>query len=134
MRRVSGITLAVMLFTVGCLAQDFKDDDYFTKGVPNGLAWKIMGSGEKTMFVLAFQLAIGQTTAMLKGTSCPGATLGGPVKSRDLMHEVDAFYSTVANVPIPLNGAVTYGLLKLNGATQEELDQFRSAVLGSLSK
>jgi hypothetical protein len=98
------------------------------------------------MFMMAVKETVSvfaASSSALAGTlpTCPilvdtGKWFGGQARNtatnRDLMEAVDSFYTTATALPVPIIYAVVYGLMKVNGATPQELDQYRSLMVGTI--
>jgi hypothetical protein len=129
MRRLAGLTLLLAaLATQG-------QTPYYPKNALNGLAWRSLSASEKTLYVtgaveafyMAYQLqmahtnlecvrsAVGVSTMLLKG-SLP-----------DLRREIEGFYENPDNTPIPIMDALGYSAMKLGGASNSDLEQYRAA-------
>jgi hypothetical protein len=49
--------------------------------------------------------------------------------TRDLIREIDAFYSNAVNLRLPMADGAVYSIMKLNGASNQQLDNYRSEEL-----
>ena len=49
--------------------------------------------------------------------------------TRDLIKEIDVFYSNAVNLPLPMADGAVYSIMKLNGASNQQLDNYRSQEL-----
>ena len=106
-----------------------------TNGELNGLGWTQLDRDSKVFVVVG-------VNSGLEAFKVWGASADLPVcndhiskvkypsiKNGDMVKEVDKFYETTANIPLPVSAAVLMTYLKLNGATKETLDKFRAAEL-----
>jgi hypothetical protein len=124
----------MLVFIVLVAGQDQNRDLYLTNGEANGLLWRGMSSGEQRMFVTGVKYGAGAASiSPLAGNppSCPARVDTAKwyaVTNSELIREVDAFYESATNIPIPILGAVVYSLMKL-GASTAELDQYRTQTL-----
>ena len=108
----------------------------FTNGnIPNGLYWRSNSYGEKLNFLNGVRYG-----ANLAGHWSIAGTLPAcatPVNTdewftgsqRELIKEVDTFYSNPANLPLPMVDGVVYAIMKANGALRIQLDSYRSEEL-----
>jgi hypothetical protein len=111
-------------------------DPNFTNDAPNGVFWRAISYNEKAMFLMGIRYgAEAGTTTVIAGILpvCPT-----PVSSmdkwfapsaRDLIREIDAFYSRAENLPLPMADGAIYSIMKLNGASNQQLDDYRSQEL-----
>ena len=126
----------VLLFLVLCLCLHGQDKDaYFTKGDPNGVFWKGLSDGEKSILVLGagvgkgvvffYDLANFQMCSqqLVTNNNWPKLTNAAVAK------EVDAFYNNRANVRLPINVALVHVFMKLKGASDEDLERFRIRII-----
>jgi hypothetical protein len=116
---------AMVALAGSLLAQDdpIRPSDFFTKDIPNGLAWRVMSADKKNMFVTGYRLGLSDGRDLL---TCTGTTKRlANLETGKITAEMDAFYSAVGNLPIQINGGLLYSWLKLSGATKEELEQVR---------
>jgi hypothetical protein len=58
----------------------------------------------------------------------PSVTIGVLIK------ETDSFFSTAANLPLPIMSAFTYNLMKAGGASKAQLDRYRASALFAASQ
>ena len=135
MRRwLSRLMLFAILFA-GCAGQD----PDFTNGTPNGLFWQGMSRGEKLMFVLGVKYGVfAVSTSFMTGTlpTCPTPVDDDKwyaVTNSEVVRDVDAFYGTAKNIPLPIMAAVVHSLMKLNGASKLQLKQYRTLTLSTLA-
>jgi hypothetical protein len=115
---------AVVALAGSLLAQNpIRPTDYLTKGILNGLAWRVMAPDMKNMFVTGYRLGLTDGRDLL---TCAGTTKRlANLETGQITDEMDVFYSAVSNLPIQINGGLLYSWLKLSGATKEELEQVR---------
>jgi hypothetical protein len=111
-------------------------DPNFTNDAPNGVFWRAISYNEKAMFLMGIRYgAEAGTTTLIAGILpvCPT-----PVTSmdkwfapstRDLIREIDGFYSNAVNLPLPMADGAVYSIMKLNGASNQQLDNYRSQEL-----
>ena len=52
----------------------------------------------------------------------------------ELIKELDQFYETAANVPLPVSVRVAMTYLKLSGASKEDLETLRASMLKAYVK
>jgi hypothetical protein len=57
-----------------------------------------------------------------------------PVTDEKLVRELDDFYGSPTNVPLPILVAVVHTLMKFNGATKQQLDEYRTQQLKQYAK
>ena len=114
-------------------------DTDFTNGTPNGLFWQGMSRGEKLMFVLGLKYGVfAVSTSFMTGTlpTCPthvDDVKWYAVKNSEVVRDVDSFYGTAKNIPLPIMVAVVHSLMKLNGASKLQLRQYRTLTLSALA-
>ena len=138
MRRwLSRLTLVFMILVAA--GQDQNQDLYLTNGEANGLLWRGMSPGKQRMFVTGVKYGAGAASiSPLAGNppSCPtrvDTAKWYAVTNSEVIREIDAFYESATNIPIPILGAVVYSLMKLNGASTAQLDQYRTLNLRALA-
>jgi hypothetical protein len=125
--------LLFMVLVLVCAGQ--VEGPYGTQGIPNGLAWRAMPYQEKGAFVAGILYGaqiVGNSVLAGSLPACPTSVdlpKWGDRKPNDVVQVVDAFYENAANIPIPMPDGVVYALMKLNGATKEQLDNYRSTML-----
>jgi hypothetical protein len=94
-----------------------------------------MSPQEKVAFVSGFRYgAEGSTSPLVNGTlpSCPTPFVSGKwyvLTSEALVQAVEEFYQSTTNIPLPAPVAIIYNLMKTNGATKQQLDNYRSEQL-----
>ena len=111
-----------------------------TFGNVNGVWWRQQNLNEKVAFMEGFNVgrAIMGTPGVTVGTLpvCPttikweavaGSAYGAVIK------QMDSFYATAANLPMPVDFGMVYSIMKLTGATQRQLDTYRTAMLNGLA-
>jgi hypothetical protein len=52
-----------------------------------------------------------------------------PITNGDQAKEIDKFYETATNVPLPISVPVLLTYMRLNGATKEQMEKFRASAL-----
>jgi hypothetical protein len=123
--------LLFLVLVVNCFGQASL---IITKGELNGLWWRSASELEKVAFLagtdsgrtlVALWFLDGQPVCVEQATRSKGkqGTRG------ELEQEVDKFYETAANVPLPISIAVIHIMMRLNGSTKEQLEIFRAAAL-----
>ena len=129
----------MLTFIVLVAGQDQNQDLYLTNGEANGLLWRGMSPGKQRMFVTGVKYGAGAASiSPLAGNppSCPtrvDTTKWYAVTNSEVIREIDAFYESATNIRLPILGAVVYSLMKLNGASTAELDQYRTLNLRALA-
>jgi hypothetical protein len=129
----------MLVFIVLVARQDRNQDLYLTNGEANGLLWLGMSPGKQRMFVTGVKYGAGAASiSPLAGNppSCPTRVETAKwyaVTNSEVIREIDAFYESATNIPISILGAVVYSLMKLNGASTAELDQYRTLNLRALA-
>ena len=136
MRRLMLLTILVVAGAVEA------QRPYLTNGSPNGLAWRSLTEPEKTLFLggatLAFATAQDLQLAhadwaradfVCKQAINEASSAWFKGTSSDLRREMNAFYQTTANMPIPVTKALGYSDLKLSGVPNGELERYRTAAL-----
>jgi hypothetical protein len=105
------------------------------KTVLNGLLWRNTDHNGKILFVNGMEYGAESATDLrLAGTlpACPArvdAKKWFAPDADEVVKEVDALYLNATNLPLPMSGAVAYALMKLNGATKQQLDYYRALLL-----
>ena len=129
----------MLVFIVLVAGQDQNQDLYLTNGEANGLLWRGMSPGKQRMFVTGVKYGAGAASiSPLVGSPplCPtrvDTAKWYAVTNSEVVREMDAFYESATNIRIPILGAVVYSLMKLNGASTAELDQYRTLNLRALA-
>jgi hypothetical protein len=129
------------VLVVGCFGQvEIPKGPEFTNGLQNGLYWRGMGTEGKLAYVNGIIDGISIFSRRTNGPAfgylptCPTAVDTSkwyPHGSYgDLTHKVDLFYESGANIPLPMMVAVMHTIMKMNGATDEELRRFRDLSVG----
>jgi hypothetical protein len=122
-----------IVLVVGCV---HAQDPNFTKGAPNGLAWRGLSFEEKAMMLVGFKQGVFAAlhpsyTGNLP--SCPtivdAAKWDGAGTIDDLLRAINKFYESATNIALPITVAVVYSLMKGNRASNRELDQYRTQAL-----
>ena len=122
----------MLVFIVLVARQDQNQDLYLTNGEANGLLWRGMSPGTQRMFVTGVKYGAGAASiSPLSGNipSCPtrvDTAKWYAVTNSEVIREIDALYESATNIRIPILGAVVYSLMKLNGASTAQLDQYRT--------
>ena len=122
----------MLVFIVLVAGQDQNQDLYLTNGEANGLLWRGMSPGKQRIFVTGVKYGAGAASiSPLAGNppSCPtrvDTAKWYAVTNSEVIREVDAFYESATNIPIPILGAVVHSLMKFNGASKLELEQYRT--------
>ena len=104
----------------------------------NGLGWAIMAGNSKTMFLMGVNSGQTVLTAWASFPSFPVChdqikkTKYPPITNKDMVQEVEKFYQTASNVPLPASMAVLLTYMRLNGTTPEDMGKFRAAALKDL--
>ena len=113
-----------------------RQDPNFTNDVPNGVFWRAISYNEKAMFLMGIRYgAEAGTTTVFAGIlpvcPSPGSSMDKwfAPSTGDLIREIDAFYSKAVNLPLPMADGAVYSIMKLNGASNQELDMYRSQQL-----
>jgi hypothetical protein len=128
--------LVFVVLVVGCFGQDLNN----TKGELNGLAWGKMTSQEKIMLLSGMDCNHVVTVWALSDLPTCNARVYSKEKqwpkisNEDMAKELDGFYRSAVNVPLPISMAVVYTFMKLNGASKERLETFRTGVIQVYSK
>jgi hypothetical protein len=105
-----------------------------TNNEVNGLGWRTMNEVGKVYFVMG---------TFSGGTVLESWTLSDlpacvdhinkqeypSITNAALIQEIDKFYETASNAPLPVSIAVLMTYMRLNGATKEQLEKFRAAML-----
>jgi hypothetical protein len=116
-----------------------KDKFYYTSGVANGLLWATMDDANKISFVVGMnsggevleEWALGDLPVCvykIKKSHYP------PITNKDQAKEIDKFYETATNVPLPITVPVILTYMRLKGATKEQLEKFRALALKTYVK
>jgi hypothetical protein len=114
----------------------------FTDGSPNGRWWLQLNSTEKALVVLGAEAGFHEAKAEI---SIAVGKAGNPICTRslletyrekathitrrDVVREIDTFYSVGANISLPWDDALVYSVMKLAGATQAEIDAVRKVIV-----
>jgi hypothetical protein len=131
----------VMLLVLASLTGWPQTDNkvYFTSNEANGLGWTSMDQAGKISFVVGMNTGGAVLTAWafaelpvcsehLKTKQYPMIING------ELIKELDKFYETAANVPLPVSVPVAMTYLKLSGASKEDLETLRASMLKAYVK
>ena len=138
------LTLAISLFSLTILAQD----TLYTKGLPNGYAWiaplsishpvygkeesilasiqdrlyteKFNSSKNKQRFPLGCESYIDTLLVMGKSST---------INIKDVVKEIDYFYSFKENLIIPVLGAYCISIQKITGISVEEIEMYKRELL-----
>ena len=132
--------LTLIILTGAAVGQD--PAALFTDGSPNGRWWLQLNSTEKALVVLGAEAGFHETQAEI---SIAVGKVGNPICTRslldtyrqkathitrrDVVREIDAFYSIGANISLPWDDALVYSVMKLGGATQAEIDAVRKVIV-----
>jgi len=126
-----------MLFIVliACVQAQDNRELYFTKGEPNGVLWRGLSDGEKSILVMGAGVGKGVVffldLANLPMCSQQLATSNdwSRLTNGAVAKEVDAFYDSRANVRLPISVALVHVFMKLNGASEKDLETFRVKII-----
>jgi hypothetical protein len=95
--------------------------------------WRAISYNEKAMFLMGIRYgAEAGTTSTISGilpacpTPVPSMDRWFAPSTRDLIKEIDAFYSNPVNLRLPMADGALYSIMKLNGASNQQLDNYRS--------
>jgi hypothetical protein len=107
----------------------------------NGLWWRGGNSGEKLGFVLGFNdgmSVVGSTGIAGTLPVCPTYVKDwvGTHKytAGDVVREIDLFYESPINLPLPVMIGAVYAHMRLTGATQNQLDTYRTRMLEAIAQ
>ena len=90
------------------------------------------------MFVLGVKYGVlAVSTSFMTGSLPPSPTRVDDAKryaltNSEVVREVDAFYGTAWNIPLPIIVAVVHSLMKLNGVSKLQFRQNRTLTLSTL--
>jgi hypothetical protein len=109
------LALAVLLL-IPCLAQDSSSDIQRTNGGVNGRLWQSLSSTSKLYLLVGFDEAMGLAQPYREKIYFPKVPYGDVVKG------IDRFYEAPENLTFPVSDALQIFTLKVNGATQSEIE------------
>jgi hypothetical protein len=131
------LALATML-----VAQD-NDKLYFTDGEANGIIWRSLGETVKAGFLtgLSSGASVLKVWAFMSDFPAPAGCADKmdsakfpEITNKDLAKEVDKFYQTASNIPLPVSVPVILTYMRLTGATPEQLEKYRAFALKTYLK
>jgi hypothetical protein len=107
---------------------------YFTSGQANGLLWATMDDANKISFVVGMNSGgeVLEDWALWELPVCVYKIKKShypPITNKDQAKEIDTFYETATNVPLPISVPVLLTYMRLNGATPEQVERFRALAL-----
>jgi hypothetical protein len=111
-----------------------------TEGEVNGLGWSRINEVGKVYFLMGVTVG-GSVLANWYLADSP-VCLDHVAKSKPypptingaVIVEINKFYETAANMPLPVSVAVVYTYLKADGATKERLAKYRALMLKAYAK
>ena len=125
------LLMFMLMLVVGCAGQQ---RIYHSATFPNGFAWRGNSQEMKKAFVAGVKWTVlAVPFAHLVPTTKEALTLYVdkwlPVTDEKLVRELDEFYGSPANGPLPILVAIVHTLMKFNGATKQQLDDYRTQQL-----
>ena len=132
---IVSIRRLLMLALVMCAARG--QGPYFVKNALNGLAWRSLSPSDKTLYLTGASDALYVAHETLLAKASLECTRGIITASSTwfkgslpgLRREMDEFYQSAENIPIPVMNALVLSQMKLAGAPKIESDQYRAAAL-----
>jgi hypothetical protein len=132
--------LILMFLLVASLTGWPQDNEklYFTRGEANGLLWRSLGETAKVVYVTGLEsgASVFKVWTSLSDLPAPAVcadkmdyTKYPPITNKDLAKEVNKFYETAANIPLPVSVPVVLTYMRLEGATPEQLEKQRALML-----
>jgi hypothetical protein len=134
--------LMLMMLAVVAVGQSQDPGPLFTDGSPNGRWWLQLNSTEKALVVLGAEAGFHEAKAEIsiavvkaENPICTRSLLdtyrekATHITRRDVVREIDAFYSVGANISLPWDDALVYSVMKLAGATKAEIDAVRKVIV-----
>jgi hypothetical protein len=117
------LLMFMLMLVVGCAGQQ---RIYHTANLPNGFAWRGNSQEMKKAFVAGIKWTVlAVPFAHLVPTTKEALTLYVdkwlPVMDDKLLRELDEFYGSPANVPLPIFVAIVHTLMKFNGLRSSSL-------------
>ena len=110
---------------------------HFVKNALNGLAWRTLAPAEKTLYLtgatealyMAYQMQMAQADLNCVRGVVSAASIWFKGSLPELRREMNTFYDSADNVPIPVMNAIVHSQMKLAGTSELELDRYRAASL-----
>lgn len=101
-----------------------KEEDYYTKGWPNGKYWESLKNQEKIDFLNGLETGIALCRNLSNNSSVFDDLLITGFRMSDFSSEIDLLYTQHANIRIAIAYAYSYVIKKMKGELPQELDNY----------
>jgi len=132
-RRTFGLMAILILWVAVRFVADDDMAKYLTRGRSNGRVWAIFDLNAKLTYLDGLHDGAVEAALLVSGKNYfPAEMNAGDFSNKEIVKQIDAFYTDGSNVRVPIVWAFQYMVKKTNGTKSTDLEDY-AATLRKLS-